>query len=105
IYADQNFSNIIKQGEGSEFSDDFGNNNVDDYGASKGVPVESEFDDYAPPAPKKGKTPADDDFIGPVNPFAVPKKDTTKKTTNKKDEKPKGSTIEVRKPKTVNDYE
>ena len=106
IYADQNFSNIIKQGEGTEFSDDFGNNSVDDYGASKGVPVESEFDDYAPPAPKKGKSPGDEGFIGPINPFAEPKKDTTKKAPGKKDPnlKPKGTTIEMRKSKTVSDY-
>lgn len=103
IYADQNFSNIIKQGEGNEFSDDFGNNNVDDYGASKGVPVESEFEDHAP-APKKGKRPGDEGFIGPINPFAEPKKDTTKKTPAKKEQKSKGSTIEIRKPKTESDY-
>lgn len=103
IYADQNFSDIIKQGEGTQFSDDFGNNNVDDYGASKGVPVESDFEDYNT-APKKGKRPGDEGFIGPINPFAEPKKDTTKKTTNKKDKKPKESTIEVRKPKTESDY-
>ncbi len=103
IYADQNFSNIIKEGQGEEFSDDFGNNNVDDYGASKGVPVESEFNDYAPP--KKTKSPGDEGFIGPINPFAEPKKDTTKKSTNKKDpKKPKESSVEVRKPKTVTDY-
>ena len=70
-----------------------------------GVFVNSEFDDFAP-APKKAKSPGDEGFIGPVMPTLEPKKDTAKKAANKKDEKvkPKGATIEVRKPKTQTDY-
>lgn len=105
IYADQNFSDIIKHGQGNEFSDEQGNGDADDYGASKGVPVESDFDEK-PPTTEKAKSPGDKGFIGPINPFAEPKKDTAKKTLlPKKDEKPKGSTIEIRKPsKPVSDY-
>lgn len=111
IYADQNFSNIIKEGQGNEFSDEQGNGDADDYGASKGVPVESEFNEK-PSAVEKAKSPGDKGFIGPINPFAEPKKDTTKKAVmpkkdekRKKDEKPNGSTIEIRKPsKPVSDY-
>lgn len=103
IYADQNFADIIKQGQGNQFNDEEGAG-ADDYGAPKTVPVESMFDDYTTPqTPKKGKAPADDGFIGPVNPFAEPKKDSAKKQPSKKDQKPQ-STIEIRKPKTQSDY-
>lgn len=43
IYADQNFSSIVKQGEGTEFSEDVGNGNADDY-TDQDIPTESEFD-------------------------------------------------------------
>ena len=105
IYADQNFSNIIKQGQGTEFTEDQGNGDADDYGAYQGVPVESDFEPV--PAKEKPKTPADKGFIGPVNPFAESKKDTTKKATDKgkKDNKKSGSVIEIRKSsKPANDY-
>ncbi|MEO6455653.1 MAG: transglycosylase domain-containing protein [Ginsengibacter sp.] len=44
IYADKNFSDIIKKGEGSDFNEDEGNGNAGDYeGRELSSPVESEF--------------------------------------------------------------
>lgn len=44
IYADQNFSALVQQGEGSDFSEDQGNGNQGDYeGSELTAPVESEF--------------------------------------------------------------
>lgn len=79
IYADQNFSAIVQEGVGNEFTEDQGNGDAGDYGSTD-VPVESEFS-------KENKTnPADKRIIGPVNPYADKdnKKDTTKKNQNKK---------------------
>lgn len=42
IYADQNFSNIVRQGEGNDFTEDQGNGDAGDY-TDQNVPVESEF--------------------------------------------------------------
>lgn len=98
IFADQNFSDIIQHGQGDEFTEDNSSNSGSDYGIVPNVPVESEFE-----KPKeKVKAPEDKGFIGPVNPFAESKKDTSKKGNTKK----KPSTIEIRKPskKTQTDY-
>ena len=56
--------------------------------------------------PEKVNSPGDKGIIGPVNPYAAPKKDTTKKApVPNKEVKPKGSSVEMRKPaKQVNDY-
>lgn len=44
IYADQNFSDIIQKGEGSDFTEDEGNGNAGDYeGTELSSPVESDF--------------------------------------------------------------
>ena len=44
IYADQNFSALVKQGEGSDFSEDQGNGNAGEYeGSELTTPVESDF--------------------------------------------------------------
>src|SRR5664279_3240879 len=44
IYADQNFSNLVKQGEGNDIEDN-GNGDAGDYEATTpNIPVESEFD-------------------------------------------------------------
>ncbi|MEP6596657.1 MAG: transglycosylase domain-containing protein [Ginsengibacter sp.] len=44
IYADQNFANIIQNGEGSDFNDNEGNGEAKDYeGSQLLAPVESEF--------------------------------------------------------------
>ena len=44
IYADQNFANIIQNGEGSDFNDTEGNGEAKDYeGSQLLAPVESEF--------------------------------------------------------------
>lgn len=48
IFADQNFSQIIQEGSGSDFTDDAGNGDASDYAPSTYVPVESDFDDKKP---------------------------------------------------------
>ena len=62
IYADQNFSTIVKQGEGNDFTEDQGNGDAGDY-TDQNVPVESEFkkDQF------KEKNDADKKVIGPIN--------------------------------------
>ncbi|MEO7960239.1 MAG: transglycosylase domain-containing protein, partial [Ginsengibacter sp.] len=67
IYADQNFSNIVKQGEGNEFTEDVGNGDAGDY-TEQNIPVESEFgsgknDEKAVPEKKPvGPPNLDDEF-------------------------------------------
>lgn len=81
IYADQNFSNLVKKGEGNDFSEDQGNGDAGDYGKSENIPVESEFtNEPAKAAPTPVAPPKK--IIGPVNPFADIKKDTLKKPKN-----------------------
>ena len=62
IYADQNFSNIVKQGEGNDFTEDQGNGDAGDY-TEQNVPVESEFkkDQF------KDQGNADKKVMGPIN--------------------------------------
>ncbi|MBN9351566.1 MAG: penicillin-binding protein [Chitinophagaceae bacterium] len=44
IFADQNFSQILQEGSGtSDFNDDAGNGDANDYAPSSNIPVESEF--------------------------------------------------------------
>src|ERR1035437_9607445 len=44
IYADQNFAALVREGEGSDFSEDQGNGNQGDYeGSELTAPVESDF--------------------------------------------------------------
>lgn len=77
IYADQNFSNLVKKGQGSDFTEDQGNGDAGDYeSGGSNVPVESDFtSDQSksnnPPAPEKK-------VIGPVNMADEFKKDTSK---------------------------
>ena len=85
IYADQNFSNIVKEGQGNDFSEDQGNGDAGDYLGNEDAPVESDFSKEAqkitplPPAKK---------IIGPVSPFQENKKDSIKKPKNIMDKKP-----------------
>ncbi len=60
IYADQNFSQLVKEGQGNDYVPDNGNGNADDYqNAPTNIPVESEFnanqekDDYSAPSNNK----------------------------------------------------
>ena len=78
IYADQNFANIVQQGEGNEFTEDQGNGNAGDYYAAPvDVPVESDFGtNKNKPATEYAKP------IGPVN-FTPAKKDSTKPPAKK----------------------
>ena len=61
IYADQNFSAIVKKGEGNDFTEDQGNGDAGDY-SEPDVPVESEFDKN-----KKETPPVEKKVMGPVN--------------------------------------
>ncbi|MDB5199053.1 MAG: penicillin-binding protein [Chitinophagaceae bacterium] len=61
IYADQNFTALVQQGQGSDFSEDQGNGNQGDYeGSELTAPVESDFSKDAfkdlnqPPGKDKG---------------------------------------------------
>lgn len=73
IFADQNFSNIVQEGTGSEF-DDAGNGNASDYSAPTYVPVESDFD----AKPEDQKPDPASKPIGPKN-FKLNSADTAKK--------------------------
>lgn len=73
IFADQNFSDIIKEGSGSDF-DDAGNGDASDYSAPTNVPVESDFNDVKP----ETKTENPSKPIGPQN-FKPNSTDTAKK--------------------------
>ncbi|MEO7960629.1 MAG: hypothetical protein ABIR19_03725, partial [Ginsengibacter sp.] len=80
IYADQNFSNIVKQGEGNEFTEDVGNGDAGDY-TEQNIPVESEFgagknDEKAVPDKKP---------VGPTNLADEFKKDVPEKRPAAKD--------------------
>lgn len=77
IFADQNFSNIIQEGTGSEF-DDAGNGDASDYSAPTYVPVESDFDQVKPDDKKNAN---DTKPIGPKN-FKLNSPDTAKKKSN-----------------------
>lgn len=80
IYADQNFSSIVRKGEGNDFAEDQGNGDAGDYGnVPTNVPVESEFSKE-----QKDNSAADKKIIGPVNLADEFKKDTSKtKNTGK----------------------
>ncbi len=60
IYADQNFSEIVKQGEGNDFTEDQGNGDAGDY-TEQNIPVESEF------GKDQLKDKADKKVMGPIN--------------------------------------
>jgi penicillin-binding protein 1A len=84
IYADQNFSNLVKEGSGNDFTEDNGNGDAGDYESTPNVPVESEFNkDLSkdnPPATEKK-------IIGPVNMMDEFRKDTSKAHPKGGDEK------------------
>ncbi len=87
IYADQNFSNFVKEGQGNDFTEDNGNGDAGDYESTPNVPVESEFNKDL--SKDNNNTPAKK-VIGPVNMMDEFKKDTSK--THSKDEKAKINT-------------
>jgi len=64
IFADQNFSNLVKEGQGNDFTQDNGNGDAGDYETTPNVPVESEFnknlsnDNNGSSPDKKGAVPA-----------------------------------------------
>ncbi len=63
IYADQNFSEIVRHGEGNEFTEDQGNGDAGDY-INQNVPVESEFNKNQ--FNDKNKAP-EKKVMGPIN--------------------------------------
>ena len=85
IYADQNFANIVRQGQGDDFVEDQGNGDAGDYFAAPAdVPVESDFSGKSSndkPVTEYNKP------IGPVN-FNPAKKDTPAVNKNGKPEDP-----------------
>lgn len=90
IYADQNFSSIVKKGEGTEFIEDVGNGNADEY-IDQHVPVESEFtkdftrDKFGDNNKSGDKDKNDKKTIGPSNFADESKKQTTTNKTSSKD--------------------
>jgi penicillin-binding protein 1A len=88
IYADQNFAELVKKGEGDDFSEDQGNGQQGDYeGSELTAPVESEFgkdafkDQNQVPVKDKGSEADKKDLI------TDPSKPDTTKNHDKKDPK------------------
>ncbi len=63
IYADQNFSAIVKEGEGNEFTEDQGNGDAGDY-IEQNIPVES---DFSKSKENEKKEVPEKKIIGPIN--------------------------------------
>jgi penicillin-binding protein 1A len=77
IYADQNFSTIVQQGQGNDFTPDQGNGNAGDYESDQtNVPVESEFNKNL--VKDANSSTGDKKISGPVNIANEFKKDTSK---------------------------
>lgn len=95
IFADQNFSNIVQEGEGSDYTEDVGNGNAGDYSPPTYVPVESDFEEKKPVEPAKP--------IGPTN-FTFEKKDSTskKKSENIDKQAPNPKAVMPKKDKAKN---
>lgn len=86
IFADQNFSNIVKQGQGNDFTQDQGNGDAGDYeNSTPNVPVESEFNNQQKNEPA---TSNEKKVIGPLNLADEFKKDTSKTHPKLTDKKP-----------------
>ncbi len=92
IYADQNFSAIVKKGEGNDFTEDQGNGDAGDY-SEPDVPVESEFGKDQNDKNTKKETPVvEKKIIGPVNITEDSKKEAATKDASAKsvdDKQPK----------------
>ncbi len=95
IYADQNFSSIVNQGQGDDLSEDHGNGDEGDY-APTDVPVESDFSKENKPAenPKKSNEKKDTTHKTIMPPVNILKKESAQKDP-KKDPQAK---IEIREP-------
>ncbi len=75
IYADQNFSNIVKEGQGNDFAPEQNNGDESDYeNNTPNVPVESDFGK----AQSNNNSSQNKKIIGPVNMMDEFKKDTSK---------------------------
>ena len=84
IYADQNFSKLVKEGSGNDFTEDNGNGDAGDYESTPNVPVESEFNKDLS---KDNNNQPEKKVIGPVNMMDEFKKDTSKTHSKGTDEK------------------
>jgi penicillin-binding protein 1A len=85
IFADQNFSNLVKEGQGNDIEDN-GNGDAGDYEATTpNIPVESEFNKA--PAKDNSSTSTEKKVVGPINMADEFKKDTSKAHPKTGDEK------------------
>ncbi len=85
IFADQNFSNLVKEGQGNDIEDN-GNGDAGDYEATTpNVPVESEFNKDL--TKDNGSASTEKKVIGPVNMADEFKKDTSKAHPKNAEEK------------------
>lgn len=106
IYADQNFSNIVKEGQGNDFTEDQGNGDAGDYTEQNSVPVESEFDKNQFKDKKEDKK-----IIGPINMAdefkkespSAPVKEPADNTTDKQPKAVMQKPVDKKAPNTVED--
>lgn len=82
IFADQNFANIVKEGQGTDFKED--NADANDYSPPTYVPIESDLEQQKPGSNSKP--------IGPVN-FEPEKKDTASRKKNHQESEVKGNKV------------
>ncbi len=114
IYADQNFADIIKKGEGSEFNEDQGNGDAGDYEGSELLsPAESDFSKDQNKDMNKANTPVEEEYKDIMKPAEEEPKVETKvqedknKNTATLPTKPKEDNKKKRDKKVVkteNDY-
>jgi penicillin-binding protein 1A len=96
IYADQNFSSIVNQGQGDDNSEDHGNGDAGDYAPVTDVPVESDFGKESQPTDniKKGENKKDTTHKAIMPPINNLKKESSQKDPKKEPQ----SKIEIRDP-------
>jgi penicillin-binding protein 1A len=101
IYADKNFADIIQKGEGSDFNEEGGNGDAQDYeGNELSSPVESEFEKQNANEPAKEEY---KDIMQPAEDIRVDNADKKTKTPAKPaEDKPK--TPAAKPVKTENEY-
>jgi penicillin-binding protein 1A len=94
IYADQNFSSIVNQGQGDDNSDDHGNGNENDYAPVTDVPVESDFGKDNNKPVEATKKPEKDTIHKAIMPPVNLKKEPVQKDAKKESQ----AKIEIREP-------
>ncbi len=96
IYADQNFSSIVNQGQGDDNSEDHGNGDAGDYAPVTDVPVESDFGKENPPVDNNKK--ADNKKDSSHKAIMPPVNNLKKEPIQKDPKKEPQAKIEVREP-------